>query len=561
MSMDFGVLDFAVGINRLTAFPLDPKSYFESYDAAVAAAATAEPAGSTNTVYYYGNPVVVVENGKAKIYQIQPDKTLSGVGEEIVINENVFTKDAEGKLSLYGFATAVAGAQLTVGTDGKLSWVKPDTTTVDGLSTKVATLETNIGNLQTEIDKKANSEDVYNKTDIDGRFTTVTEEIAKKANAAEVYTKDEADLAIDAAVAGASHLTRQIVTAQELAELIADPTTAAADNVIYMQKFSSGEGKDNYKEYMRFGTEGNYSIELIGDTSVDLTDYAKTADINTALESYAKTTVTDNLATQIAANTTAISQKADTTVVETLSDKVDKNIGDIAALTEVVNGKANQNDLTALTTTVQGHTADLATLTNTVAGKADASAVTELTTKVTKNTNDLAALTTAVDGKVDKVTSEVNGKQVAWTLLSPTNKTKLDNLVLNEDDTVGISGSVAAEKVTGLADWVTGQRDSTPGLLSVADEAKLDGIAEGAQVNVIEAIKLAGQTENLAIIDKVVELPFATGEVAGIVKTSAEVGLDSNNALEVKSLNVNKLVQTEDVLLNCGGAAAFTYNK
>ena len=560
MSMDFGVLDFAVGLNRLTAFPLDPKSYFESYDAAVAAAATAEPAGSTNTAYYYGNPVVVVENGKAKIYQIQPDKTLSGVGEEIVINENVFTKDAEGKLSLYGFATATAGAQLTVGTDGKLSWVKPDTTTVDGLSTKVATLETNIGNLQTEIVKKANSEDVYNKTDIDGKLTTVAGEIAKKANAADVYTKDEADLAIDAAVAGASHLTRQIVTAEKLTELIADPTTAA-DNVIYMQKFSSGKGKDNYKEYMRFGAEGSYSIELIGDTSVDLTDYAKTVDVNTTLESYAKTTVTNNLATQIAANATAISQKADTTVVETLSGKVDKNIGDITALTEVVNGKANQNDLTALTTTVQGHTADLATLTQTVAGKADASAVTELTTKVTKNTNDLATLTTTVDGKVDKVTSEVDGKQVAWTLLSPTNKTKLDNLVLNEDGTVGISGSVAAEKVTGLADWVTGQRDSTPGLLSVADEAKLDGIAEGAQVNVIEAIKLAGQTENLAIIDKVVELPFATGEVAGIVKTSAEIGLDSNNALEVKSLNVKKLVQTEDVLLNCGGAAAFTYNK
>ena len=326
-----------------------------------------------------------------------------------------------------------------------------------------------------------------------------------------------------------------------------------------MQKFSSGEGKDNYKEYMRFGAEGSYSIELIGDTSVDLTDYAKTADINTALESYAKTTVTDNLATQIAANATAIGNKADVTVVETLSGKVDKNTGDITALTEVVNGKANQNDLTTLATTVEGHTADLATLTNTVAGKADASAVTELTTKVTKNTNDLAALTATVDGKVDKVTSEVDGKQVAWTLLSPTNKTKLDNLVLNEDGTVGISGSVAAEKVTGLADWVTGQRGSTPGLLSVADEAKLDGIAEGAQVNVIEAIKLAGQTENLAIIDKVVELPFATDEIAGIVKTSAEIGLDSNNALEVKSLNVNKLVQTEDVLLNCGGAAAFTY--
>lgn len=556
MSMDFGVLDFAVGLNRLTAFPLDPKSYFESYDAAVAAAATAEPAGSTNTAYYYGNPVVVVENGKAKIYQIQPDKTLSGVGEEIVINENVFTKDANGKLSLYGFANAVAGAQLTVGADGKLSWVKPDTTTVEGLSTKVATLEKNVGNLQTEIGKKANSEDVYNKTDIDGRLTTVTEEIAKKANAADVYTKDEADLAIDAAVAGASHLTRQIVTAEELAAFIANPGTAS-DNVIYMQKFSSGEGKDNYKEYMRFGTEGNYSIELIGDTSVDLTDYAKTADVNTTLKSYAKTTVTDDLATKIAANTTAIEKKADATVVEALSDKVDKNTGDITALTGVVNGKASQDDLTALTTTVEGHTADLTTLTQTVAGKADASALTDLTSKVTKNTNDIAALTTTVDGKVDKK-QDADGNE--WTLLSPSDAAKLAKLVIG-DDGLEISGKVAAGNVEGLADWITGKRDTLPGLLSTDKEAKLDAIAEGAQVNVIEAIKLAGQTDNLAITNKVVELPFATGEIAGIVKTSAEVGLDTNNALEIKSLNVNKLVQTEDVLLNCGGAAAFTYNK
>ena len=300
---------------------------------------------------------------------------------------------------------------------------------------------------------------------------------------------------------------------------------------------------------------------LVNAVNNDLTDYAKTADVNTTLESYAKTTVTDDLATKIAANTTAIGKKADATVIETLSGKVDKNTGDITALTEVVKDKASQADLTALTTTVEGHTADLTTLTQTVAGKADASTVTELTGKVTKNTNDIATLTTKVDGKVDKVTSEVNGEQVAWTLLSPTNKEKLDNLVLNEDGSVGISGTVAAEKVTGLADWVTGKRDSTPGLLSAADETKLDGIAEGAQVNVIEAIKLAGQTENLAITNKVVELPFATGEVAGIVKTSAEIGLDTNNALEVKSLNVNKLIQTEDVLLNCGGAAAFTYNK
>lgn len=46
MALDFGKLDFSVSFNRLTAFPLDAKSYFESYESASAAALTAEEAGS-----------------------------------------------------------------------------------------------------------------------------------------------------------------------------------------------------------------------------------------------------------------------------------------------------------------------------------------------------------------------------------------------------------------------------------------------------------------------------------------------------------------------------------
>ena len=76
MAMDFGKLDFAVSFNRLTAFPLDAKSYFESLESAQAAAATAEGAGSSNTTYYYGQQVAVVEGGVATLYVIQPDKTL-----------------------------------------------------------------------------------------------------------------------------------------------------------------------------------------------------------------------------------------------------------------------------------------------------------------------------------------------------------------------------------------------------------------------------------------------------------------------------------------------------
>ena len=145
MALDFGKLDFDVAFNRQTAFPLDARSYFESLESATAAAATAQAAGSSETTYYFGQTIAVVENSKATLYVIQPDKTLKEVGGNILINENVFTKDDNGVLNLLGFADAVGGAQLVKTEDGKVSWVKPDTTTVEGLSTAIESLKTTVG--------------------------------------------------------------------------------------------------------------------------------------------------------------------------------------------------------------------------------------------------------------------------------------------------------------------------------------------------------------------------------------------------------------------------------
>lgn len=145
MAMTFGTLDFAVAFNRQTAFPLDAKSYFESLELATAAAASAQEAGSSETTYYFGQTIAVVDGGKATLYVIQPDKTLKEVGGNILINENVFAKDENGVLNLLGFADAVGGAQLVKTEDGKISWVKPDTTTVEGLSTAIESLKTVVG--------------------------------------------------------------------------------------------------------------------------------------------------------------------------------------------------------------------------------------------------------------------------------------------------------------------------------------------------------------------------------------------------------------------------------
>lgn len=81
MSMDFGKLNFAVGFNRTSAFPLDANSYFESYSAAQTAAAGAATVGSSDSAYYIGQLIIVNESGKFGLYQIGADKTLVKFGQ------------------------------------------------------------------------------------------------------------------------------------------------------------------------------------------------------------------------------------------------------------------------------------------------------------------------------------------------------------------------------------------------------------------------------------------------------------------------------------------------
>lgn len=59
MAMEFGKLNFAVGFNRTSAFPLDANSYFESYAAAEAAVRGAAEVGSADSAYYLGQLIII----------------------------------------------------------------------------------------------------------------------------------------------------------------------------------------------------------------------------------------------------------------------------------------------------------------------------------------------------------------------------------------------------------------------------------------------------------------------------------------------------------------------
>lgn len=101
----FGKLNFATSFNPTSAFPLDARSYFESYEEAVLAAASAVEVGSSESVYYFGQTVVVVENGKAKQYIITPDRTLAeasvGIKSESINNVVVLTQEEYDRIQSY----------------------------------------------------------------------------------------------------------------------------------------------------------------------------------------------------------------------------------------------------------------------------------------------------------------------------------------------------------------------------------------------------------------------------------------------------------------------------
>lgn len=73
---EFGKLNFSTSFNPTSAFPLDARCYFNSLALAKAAAATAEEAGSSNTVYFYGQKLMVDDGTSVKWYTIQRDRTL-----------------------------------------------------------------------------------------------------------------------------------------------------------------------------------------------------------------------------------------------------------------------------------------------------------------------------------------------------------------------------------------------------------------------------------------------------------------------------------------------------
>lgn len=148
MALNFGKLNFSTSFNPTSAFPIDARTYFESYDLAVEAAGTAEEAGSANTTYYYGQILVVNEGGTVGAYQITPSKglqklastTSSGNLEDDVLELQGKVGQIETTLSTISGTLSTIEGTLSTHTDN----IATLSSGLEGVTGTVSTLSTNL---------------------------------------------------------------------------------------------------------------------------------------------------------------------------------------------------------------------------------------------------------------------------------------------------------------------------------------------------------------------------------------------------------------------------------
>lgn len=124
----------------------------------------------------------------------------------------------------------------------------------------------------------------------------------------------------------------------------------------------------------------------------------------------------------------------------------------------------------------------------------------------------------------------------------------LQNLVgetsVSDQITAMAVGKVDVEEGKGLS-----TNDFTDDLLT-----KLNDIADGAQVNVIESVKVGGTL--LDVVEKGVDIPVATDTTLGVVKASEEITVAEDGTLGIGKISVSKLVQDEDTVLVFDGGSS-----
>lgn len=595
--------DVAVSLKRGNPLPIDADSVFQSE------AKLVEYIGDkVTTVAYPGQIVAVVNADSTEVFYIDQNLDYHAVGSKLTADGKSIKVDGD-VLSLVGFDTAADGllAQVKVDAEGNrtLNWVSIETIAQgDGNTTYSFTGKD--GETSVSFDVKASDADeavkiyldAYSKGEIDAKVTEIEGKIATaKQEAIDAATYDDSGVTgrldvIEADYAKKTDLPTVPTNLSEFTndsgfqtaaqvEAIVDGAIAEVNHAVFEKVDAVPAVEDAEANVLYLVPNGDkldiYALisgemVLIDDTDADLSGYATDEELQAAVdrivilegkphlsESDVDNRIDAKLADYDTSSEVDAKVKVATDDIAELEGKVDGHIGDEAIhwteteVEAVVDTKLADYDTTAVVegkiATAKQEAIDAATYDDTKVKEDIAANAAAIETKATKATTlagygiEDAYTKTETNEEITRRITEINGGESAGEV-----KDQLDTYKEANDLRV-----LAIETTVGKA--ADGDIPASGLVAEVADIiGRLDKIDANAQANVIESVSINGLA--LEIVDKGVNIPAATADGFGLVKLSDEIGVDANGALEIKSLNVNKLVQTDgDVLILDGGTA------
>ena len=352
---------------RANGQPLDASEVYYSLQAAKDYAATAQA--------YIGQKIVVVENNVVTHYSIEDaagnlkelgstlagdeksitikDDTISLVGvDSLVFKREVDVLDEDGQPT--GEKKTEEAKYQPLMTKTGLVWVEPSKTTVEGLATLIDELTQRVNALETKVGTAAKPE-TSEGADDGQEATGLYAEIDKKADKETTYTKTEVNDAIDAAVKGilGDDVKEAYDTLKEIQDILEGTDGETIDGLIETvadnkQKIEilngTGEGSIDQKIIDAIGTPGKPAegdTEAVAGTGIHANIYSKSE--------------TDALIAAAAQNTTTVANEltayktSNDTRVKAVEDKV-KALEEVEAEKNViiaVEAKAENSLLTA----------------------------------------------------------------------------------------------------------------------------------------------------------------------------------------------------------------------
>ena len=548
-------LDWAFPFQRTGAFPLDRSSLFSSLEDALAyASGVANDERKLGGTSYVGQPISVYDedSNSVTLYVINPDRTLKEVGSTSSFGEtdNVSIEIVDGEIQLkdfgvgyYAYVPAVKDTDENiieeayyVYTEGFKEGLEPRVK-LDGENLVIAWYEPNE---EVSVDIAANLEILSQKindvevdvTEANEAVQAVQQELANKANASDVYTKTETESKIKEEIDKLDHLKRITVAGVESIDCDADD----ADQYIYMVPNTE---TNSYDEYMVINGE----LEKVGDWSIDLTEYAKTEDLDAKVDKVeGSRLMTEDEGKKLA----DIEDGAEKNYIKSVSSEL---LVDETGHLEV--NEIAQSKIKGLSATLNSYQTQIDSKVDKVNGsrlisKEEAEKLASIKDLIqTLNENHfsldegelnlkdipiskITSLQDTLNTKVTQVYSDINGEAVAWTLLSPEDQAKLNSLVLGDGGNVEISGKVNASNVEGLGSWITSNRENVVGLMSSRQEIKLESIQNNAERNYIASVNENNFTVNNRQLELInVEMSTVTGLESALNEKASESSVTS----------------------------------